>query len=143
VRKPLHRKIRSLSPLKKEEASIPRTDRAKRKELIGLDESLNETVSFNRRYNLFRHGSLGKQNNIYNGQIDYSNPKKQILLENCSIQNNLLGVKNPLEYIWRERKMPSTTKENETRLSKNKFDFSEPNLDSNRYIFSNKAYEEN
>lgn len=122
---------------------MPRTDRSIRKELMGLDDSLDETVTFNSKYNLFRHGSLGKQNNINNSQINHFSVKKQTAFDQFGIQNNLLGVKNPLEYIWRERKHPSTTKENETRLSKNKFDFSEPNLSSNRYIFSKKVYEEN
>ena len=59
-----------------------------------------------------------------------------------SQRNGILGVKNPLDHIWSHKKSPSTSKDIELRVSKNRFDFSEQKQISNDYIFSKKLIEE-
>jgi hypothetical protein len=59
-----------------------------------------------------------------------------------SQKNGILGVKNPLNYIWSHKKNPSVSKNIELRVSKNKFDFSEQKQLTNDYLFSKKYMEE-
>lgn len=57
-------------------------------------------------------------------------------------KNGILGVKNPLNYIWSHKKNPIVSKNIELRVSKNRFDFSEQKQPTNDYIFSKKYIEE-
>ena len=50
----------------------------------------------------------------------------------------MLGVKNPLDYIWNNKRYPSLSKDIELRVTKNRFDFALPQRSLNNYALTKK-----
>jgi hypothetical protein len=66
--------------------------------------------------------------------------KRHRILEQISQKNGVLGVKNPLDYIWNNKKYPSLSKDIELRVTKNRFDFAHQQKSLNNYALVKKHY---
>lgn len=136
VRNKLRRNIRSISPSSSKLESINREGQSN---LYADEDTLEVNFPYASSFQSFNSKPLKPKEQ---DTFQHNSSKRHRILEQLSQKNGILGVKNPLNYIWSHKKNPSVSKNIELRVSKNKFDFSEQKQLTNDYLFSKKYMEE-